>query len=80
MCCCCCNSGGCCKCMIAGRSAQVRPSVSSADLKAFEEWNLQFGSFQNQQAKRQAALLIERALILRGPLACSLGCRARRRH
>jgi len=33
---------------------QVRASVSPGDLKLFEDWNRQYGSFANQQAKRQA--------------------------
>ena len=33
---------------------QVRASVSPSDLKLFEDWNRQYGSFQNQEAKRQA--------------------------
>ena len=33
---------------------QVRASVSPGDLKLFEDWNKQYGSFANQQAKRQA--------------------------
>ena len=35
--------------------AQVRPSVSASELKGFEEWNRQFGSFQNKEAKAAAA-------------------------
>ena len=33
---------------------QVRPSVSPAELKGFEDWNRSFGSFANQESKRQA--------------------------
>ena len=33
---------------------QVRASVSPGDLKAFDEWNKQFGSFQNAEAKAAA--------------------------
>ena len=33
---------------------QVRPSVSPAELRGFEEWNRLFGSFANQESKRQA--------------------------
>ena len=33
---------------------QVRPSVSPLELSAFEEWNRNFGSFANQESKRQA--------------------------
>jgi hypothetical protein len=32
----------------------VRPSVSPAELVAFEEWNRNFGSFANQESKRAA--------------------------
>ena len=33
---------------------QVRPSVSPDELRGFEEWNRSFGSFANQESKRQA--------------------------
>jgi len=33
---------------------QVRASVGASELEAFEEWNRQYGSFKNQQSKRQA--------------------------
>jgi len=33
---------------------QVRPSVSDKELRGFEEWNHQFGSFANPESKRHA--------------------------
>ena len=38
----------------ASALCQVRPSVSPAELRGFEEWNRSFGSFANQASKRQA--------------------------
>mmetsp|Transcript_77676 Transcript_77676/g.154323 ORF Transcript_77676/g.154323 Transcript_77676/m.154323 type:complete len:209 (+) Transcript_77676:650-1276(+) len=33
---------------------QIRPSVSDKELRGFEDWNAQFGSFANPESKRQA--------------------------